>query len=193
MQITYSFSFQHMVDNHNAPSRASSSSFPARPRPTVMRVLLCPVAGVCVVLLRPPSCVVLLFGSKVFRTSGGRSRGGGGKGGGGAKPSPPRFRRHPPPPPPRYLLLHRGAPLRAPPLQVRLPLPRSLPSLVLLHRRHLLFLQCRAHAGAEGRACDVAEEQVGGVGRAAHGCARESHPQGPEARQLAQRYSGIAS
>ena len=86
-----------MVDNHNAPSRASSSSFPARPRPAVMRVLLCPVAGVCVVLLRPPSCVVLLFGSKVFSTSGGRSRGGGGKGGGGAKPSPPRFCRHPPP------------------------------------------------------------------------------------------------
>ena len=86
-----------MVDNHNAPSRASSSSFPARPRPAVMRVLLCPVAGVCVVLLRPPSCVVLLFGSKVFSTSGGRSRGGGGKGDGGAKPSPPRFCRHPPP------------------------------------------------------------------------------------------------
>jgi len=86
-----------MVDNHNAPSRASSSSFPARPRPAVMRVLLCPVTGVCVVLLRPPSCVVVLFGSKVFSTSGGRSRGGGGKGGGGAKPSPPRFCRHPPP------------------------------------------------------------------------------------------------
>jgi len=164
MQITYSFSFQHMVDNHNAPSRASSSSFPAHPRPTVMRVLLCPVAGVCVVLLRPPSCVVLLFGSKVFSTSGGRSRGGGGKGDGGAKPSPPRFRRHPPP----ATFSFTGVPLSA---------------------RHLF----RAHAGAEGRACDVAEEQAGGVGHAAHGCSRESHPQGPEARQLAQRYSGIAS
>ncbi|XP_039811732.1 uncharacterized protein LOC120674652 [Panicum virgatum] len=57
--------FQHMVDNHNAPSRASSSSFPTRLRPAVMRVLLCPVAGVCVVHLRPPS--VPLSARHLFR------------------------------------------------------------------------------------------------------------------------------